>query len=172
MNISKLILLRLAILFSLNIFFMNFVIAEVLKKPNLAIKELLENDIKINKVLEAQKPCSFEYSAVFGSIISDDLDDEILQKNLLNYIKVGLWLYQDDESLQYDIENIIAYLRSLPERYKEYDFKSCISEEEIDSLEDSYSEISESHSHSSSEASSEPSSPEEQTSGSKLIELK
>lgn len=156
MNIIKSILLELAILFNC----MNFVIAEVLKKPNLEIAELLGNDIKVNKVLEAKKPCSFEYSAIFGSIISDDLDDEILQKNLLNYIKVGLWLYLDDESLQYDIENIIDYLRNLPERYKEYGFRSCISEEEIDSLEDLFNEISESHSRSSSEASNKPSSPE------------
>ena len=152
MYTNKSILWKIPILFCLNLFSMNFIFSE---KPETEITELLKNGIPINKVLDAKRPCSFEYSAIFGAIISNDLDDETLQKNLLNYVKVGLWLYKNDESLQYDIGNIITYIKNLPEQYKEYDFKSFISKNEISDIEDSFSEISESHTSTVSSDSSE-----------------
>lgn len=164
--------IKIASLFVLNIFSNGLIYGGMPNNVSDAINFLKNSKIDVDTILSAEPPRSFEYSAIFGDIISRNLDKEKLCNNIKNYLTLGLWLFKQDESLDYDIDNIIAYLKELPVLYSKYDFDPCLSQEEVQKFEDSYSEISESHSHSSSEASSEPSSPEKQTSGSKLIELK
>lgn len=162
---------KIASLFILNVFSNGLMYGCIPDNVNDAINFLRNSKIDVDTILSAEPPRSFEYSAVFGDIISHNLDKGRLCNNIKNYLTLGLWLFKQDESLDYDIDNIIAYLKELPVLYSKYDFDPCLSQEEVQKFEDSYSEISESHSHSSSEASSEPSSPEKQASGSRLIEL-
>lgn len=128
--------------------------------PDEEVELLLNNKIDIMDVINAKKPRSFEYGAVFGDIMCHNIDKMKLEKNIVDFLKIGLWYYKEDTSLEDDISNVLDYLQSLPTKYEEYDFKSSLSPEEIKSLEEQFNSISESHSSTnSSEKSSGSTSP-------------
>ena len=128
--------------------------------PDEEVKSLLNNKIDIMDVINAEKPRSFEYGAVFGDIMCHNVDKTKLEKNIVDFLKIGLWYYKEDTSLEDDISNVLDYLQSLPTKYEEYGFKSSLLPEEIKSLESQFHSISESHSSTtSSEKSSGSTSP-------------
>ena len=111
------------------------------------------------KILIKEKT-PFAYNALFGAVMSEDLDDKKLEENIVNLIQIGLFLYRENSNFEWSIENSIKYLQSLPKKYEEYGFKGSLSLEEIKSLESQFHSISESHSSTtSSEKSSGSTSP-------------